>query len=340
MEPPPVQVRLAQYVEGVPGDDAWTVTHDPTPDPADGEVEIDVQFVSVDPGMKGWSTPIRSYIAPVEPGEVMRAFGIGPVVRSASKHFAVGDVVTGFTGVQSRAVVGQGWLRPVDVGIAPPELHLSVLGMTGFTGYFGMLDIGRPRAGQTVVVSAASGAVGSVAAQIAKREGARVMGIAGGPEKCAYLTDDLGLDGAIDYKAGPVADRLKAETPDGIDVYFDNVGGEILDAALMRINQGARIVLCGGISQYADMAEASGPDNYLQLISKSGTMRGFTMMDYMHRIPEAFADLSSWVADGSLHHRQHIIDGLENFPEAFRMLFRGDNVGKLLLRVEGGDRGA
>jgi NADPH-dependent curcumin reductase CurA len=336
----PTQVRLAKYVEGVPGDDAWAITHDAPPEPADGEVEIDVRFVSVDPGMKGWSTPIRSYIPPVEPGQVMRAFGIGPVVRSASRHFAEGDIVTGFTGVQSRAVVRQGWLRPVDVDVAPPELHLSVLGMTGFTGYFGMLDIGRPEPGQTVVVSAASGAVGSVAAQIAKREGARVIGIAGGPEKCAHLTEELGLDGAIDYKAGPVADRLRSEAPDGIDVYFDNVGGEILDAVLMRINHGARIVVCGGISQYGDMADASGPGNYLQLISKSGTMQGFTMMDYMHRVPEAFADLSAWVADGSLRHRRHIVDGLESFPEAFRMLFRGDNVGKLLLRVEGGDHDA
>jgi len=241
--------------------------------------------------------------------------------------------VSGFTGVQTSAVVDDRSMRPIDLDLAPIEQHMGVVGMTGFTGYFGMLDLGRPAAGETVVVSAAAGAVGSVASQVAKRQGARVVGIAGGPTKCAYLVDELGLDAAVDYKTGPVEPGLRDATPDGIDVYFDNVGGEILDAVLMRINRHARIVVCGGISQYDDMANARGPSNYLQLISKSGTMVGYTMLDYLHRIPEATADLAAWAADGSLRHRQHVIDGIENFPEAFRMLFRGDNHGKLLLRV-------
>ena len=329
----PTQIRLVDYPDAIPGDETWAVTHDPAPELLEGQVEVDVQLISVDPGMKGWISPWRSYIDPVQPGGVMRAFGIGPVTRSASSIYSVGDVVSGFTGVQTAAVVDDRSMRPIDLDLGPIELHLSVLGMTGFTGYFGMLDLGRPEEGCTVVVSAASGAVGSVAAQVAKLQGSRVIGIAGGPSKCAYLTDELGLDAAIDYKAGPIADSLAASTPDGIDVYFDNVGGETLDEALMRINRKARIVVCGGISQYGDMTAATGPANYLQLISKSATMAGFTMLDYLHRIPEAVADLGALVEDGTLQHRQHVLDGIECFPEALRMLFRGENQGKLLVRV-------
>ncbi|WP_394936523.1 NADP-dependent oxidoreductase [uncultured Ilumatobacter sp.] len=330
----PTQIRLDHYPTGIPGDDAWNITHDPTPELVDGQVEVDVQLISIDPGMKGWITPMRSYMPPIEPGDVMRSFSIGPVTRTASDRFQVGDVVTGFLGVQTTAVVDARAVRPCDVSVAPMELHLGVLGMTGFTGYFGMLDIGRPEASHTVVVSAASGAVGSVAAQVAKRCGARVVGIAGGPDKCAYLVDDLGLDAAVDYKSTErsIADELAAATPNGIDVYFDNVGGEILEAVLQRINDHARIVLCGGISGYDDMAGAAGPAGYMKLVTTSSSMQGFTMKDYFHRIPEAFADLSGWVADGSLRHREHIVDGIERFPEALRMLFTGRNHGKLLLR--------
>ena len=329
----PTQVRLVEYPDGMATDETWSFSHDPAPELSEGQIEVDVQLISIDPGMKGWISPWRSYIDPVQPGEVMRAFGIGPVVRSASSIYSVGDVVFGFTGVQSSAVVADRSMRPIDLSLGSLELHMGVLGMTGFTGYFGMLDLGRPESDQTVVVSAASGAVGGVAAQVAKLRGARVVGIAGGPTKCRYLTDELGLDTAIDYKAGSIGDALEAATPDGIDVYFDNVGGEILDATLMRINRKARIVICGGISQYDDMTTAAGPTNYLQLISKSATMVGFTMLDYLHRIPEALSDLSTWVDDGSLKHRQHILDGIEQFPQAFRMLFRGENHGKLLIRV-------
>ncbi len=330
----PTQVRLTHYPTGIPGDDAFTITHDPTPEIGEGEIEVDVQLISIDPGMKGWITPMRSYMPPIEPGDVMRSFSIGPVTRSASERFQVGDVVTGFLGVQTTAVVDARTVRACDVSVAPMELHLGVLGMTGFTGYFGMADIGRPEPSHTVVVSAASGAVGSVAAQVAKRSEARVVGIAGGPAKCAYLIDELGLDAAVDYKSTEqsIADQLAAATPKGIDVYFDNVGGEILEAVLERINDHSRIVLCGGISGYDDMAGATGPAGYMKLVTTSSLMQGFTMKDYFRRIPEAFAHLSSWVGDGSLVHREHIIDGIDRFPEALRMLFSGQNQGKLLLR--------
>ena len=332
--PTPTQIRLDHYPSGIPSDDAWRITHDPTPELAEGEIAVDIQLISIDPGMKGWITPMKSYMPPIKPGDVMRAFSIGPVTASASDRIRVGDVVTGFLGVQTTAVVDARAVRTCDVELAPVELHLGALGMTGFTGYFGMLDIGRPEASHTVVVSAASGAVGSVAAQVAKRSGARVVGIAGGPTKCEYLIDVLGLDAAVDYKSTDrsIVEQLSAVTPNGIDVYFDNVGGEVLEAVLRNINDHARIVLCGGISGYGDMASAAGPAGYMKLVTTSSLMQGFTMKDYFHRIPEATANLSSWIADGTLAHRQHVIDGIERFPEALRMLFSGQNHGKLLLR--------
>lgn len=329
----PTQIRLVDYPKGIPGDQTWKTTHDPTPELKDGDVEVEVKFISVDPGMSGWISPWRSYIKPVKPGEVMRAFGIGPVVRSASPLHSVGDIVSGFTGVQTSAVVDGRSLRPINLDHGPIELHLGALGMTGFTGYFGMLDLGRPQDDHTVVVSAASGAVGGIAAQMAKRQGSRVVGIAGGPSKCRYLLDVLGLDAAIDYRAGPIDESLNQTVPEGVDVYFDNVGGKVLDAVLLHINRKARIIVCGGISQYGDMTEAAGPTNYLQVVSKSASMQGFTMLDYMNRIPEALADLSTWIRDGSLKHREHVVNGLEHFPEALRMLFRGENHGKLIVKV-------
>lgn len=311
----------------------WRASADPTPPPVAGEVVVRIAYVSVDPGMRGWITPKRSYMPPVQPGEVMRAFGIGEVIESAADGLAAGDWVTGFTGVQSVATLPAAMLRKVDVSQIAPQLYLSGLGMTGYTAYFGMTDIGQPAAGQTVVVSAAAGAVGSVAAQVARLRGARAIGIAGGAEKCAYLLGALRLDDAIDYRAGDIAAQLAAAAPGGIDVYFDNVGGEILDAVLGQINRHARVVLCGGISQYGDMDSVTGPANYLQLIAQSATMRGFTMRDYLHRIPEAFMALAGWHAAGEIVFREHVLEGLDRFPEAFAMLFSGANQGKLLIKV-------
>lgn len=263
----------------------------------------------------------------------MRAFGVGEVLESRSDKIAVGDYVTGFTGVQTHGVFKDKNVRKVDTNIAPAHMYLSGLGMTGYTAYFGMTDIGRPKQGQTVVVSAASGAVGSVAAQIAKAKGARVIGIAGGSEKCSYLTDDLGLDAAIDYKQGDVATALRNSAPKGVDLYFDNVGGAVLEAVLDQMNYKGRIAVCGGISQYGDFANAAGPANYMTIVTHSLTMQGFTMRDYMDRVPEAFMVLLQGYKDGSLKFREHIIEGIENFPEAFDMIFEGRNHGKLLLKV-------
>jgi NADPH-dependent curcumin reductase CurA len=327
------QVRLARYPEGRVDAGVWAWTTDPTPPLGEGEVRLRVDWLSVDPGMRGWITPKRSYIEPVAPGEVMRAFGVGTVLESRSDRFQPGDTATGLTGVQTEAVLPGSALRRLDTTFAEPRSFLSGLGMTGYTAYFGLLDVGRPEAGQTVVVSAAAGAVGSVAAQVAKIHGCRVVGIAGGEAKTSWLRDELRLDAVIDYKAGDLEAALAAATPEGIDVYFDNVGGDILDAVLMRLNRHARVVVCGGISQYGEMNAVRGPSNYLQLVAQSATMRGFTMRDYLRRIPEAFLQLLTWSKSGELVFREHVLDGIDRFPEAFDMLFRGENHGKLLLRL-------
>lgn len=263
----------------------------------------------------------------------MRAFGVGEVIESNCDTLVVGDVVTGFTGVATHAVLPARHLRKIDTRLAPAQLYLSALGMTGYTAYFGMTDIGRPQPSETVVVSSAAGAVGSIAVQLARQRGARVVGIAGGAQKKEYLLDELQLDAAIDYRSEEMAAALKKTAPAGIDVYFDNVGGEILDAALMQMNRHGRIVVCGGISQYGDWQQATGPANYMQIVTHSLTMQGFTMRDYMHRISEALAVLLRGYQEGSLKFRQHILEGIERFPEAYDMLFEGRNQGKLLIKI-------
>jgi NADPH-dependent curcumin reductase CurA len=327
----PTQIRLRAYPAGPVIDDTWLVSHDPLPALQPGEIRVRIKHLSVDPGMRGWITPKRSYIAPVQPGEAMRAFGVGEVLETASKYFQVGDHVTGFTGVQTEAVLDGRQMRKVDLSFAPARSYLTSVGMTAFTAYFGLLDVGKPKAGQTVVVSAAAGAVGAVVCQIAKIQGCKVIGIAGGPEKCSYLRDELGVDAAIDYKGESVAEALKLAAPDGVDIFFDNVGGDILDAVLMQINRHARIVVCGAISQYTDIERARGPANYLQIIAQSANMQGFTMRDYLARIPEAFMSLMTWQSTGKLKVREHVLHGIDSFPKAFQMLFTGENLGKLVI---------
>ncbi len=329
----PTQVRFAQLPAGVPDDATWRFTHDPTPEPEEGEVTLRLEYISIDPAMRGWITPKKSYIEAVPEGDVMRAFGVGRVTKSRFPGLKVGDYAFGFTGVQTEATMNGRMLRPIDPKLAPLPKQMGGLGMTGFTAYFGLLDIGQPKEGETVVVSAAAGAVGSVAVQIAKLEGCRVVAVAGGPEKCTYLTEELGADVAIDYKNEDVAEALAAAAPNGVDVYFDNVGGEVLDATLMLLNRHARIVLCGGVSQYANPDAMQGPSNYMQIVTQSVTMKGFTMQDYLRRIPEALRDLSSWMSEGKLVTREHILEGIDCFPSAVQMIFAGQNNGKLLIQL-------
>ncbi|MEY2758227.1 MAG: hypothetical protein RIR33_2005 [Pseudomonadota bacterium] len=329
----PIQYRMMRYPDGAGLNGVWERTMDPVPVLAEGDVRLRMSHISVDPGMRGWITPKRSYMPPVKPGEVMRAFGVGEVVESRAEGIAAGDWMTGFTGVQSEAALSARSLRKIDTRFASPRDYLSGLGMTGYTAYFGLLDVGQPARGETVVVSAAAGAVGSIVAQLARIRGCTVVGIAGGERKRRFLLDDLKVHEALDYKASPIAEQLAVAAPNGIDVYFDNVGGETLDAALGLINRHGRIVVCGGISQYGDMDAVRGPSNYLQLVAQSARMQGFTMRDYIDRIPEAFMALAQWRASGEILFREHVVKGIERFPEAFDMLFSGANEGKLLIEV-------
>jgi NADPH-dependent curcumin reductase CurA len=329
------QFRLSARPAGIPGHADWTLTREPIPQPESGEILVKILYVSIDPAMRGWMNEGRSYIPPVGIGEVMRAGVIGKVLDSRNPAFAIGDLVSGMLGVQEYARSNGSGLVKVDPVVASLPVHLGALGMTGMTAYFGLLDIGRPEPGQTVVVSAAAGAVGSVAGQIAKIRGCRAVGIAGGSEKCRYIVDELGFDAAVDYKHEDVRTALRRHCPDGVDVYFDNVGGDILDAALASLARNARVVLCGAISQYNSTTGINGPSNYLSLLVNRGSMRGFLVFDYAARYPEAMRALSGWLAEGKLKSKEEIVEGLDKFPDALMKLFSGDHRGKLVLKVAG-----
>ncbi len=325
--------RLASRPVGLPTADAWDYVSEPIPQPGDGEVLVKVLYLSLDPAMRGWMNEGRSYIAPVEIGAVMRALGAGVVVESNDPGFAPGDHVIGPTGIQEYAAVPARELNTVDTSLAPLPVWISALGMPGMTAYFGLLDVCKPKEGEMVVVSGAAGAVGSVVGQIAKIKGCQVVGIAGGPEKCEYLVDELGFDSAIDYKSQRVGRTLHERCPDGIDVYFDNVGGEILNAALAQMARGGRIAICGAISIYNATERAPGPSNYIALLASRATMTGFVVFDYVKRFPEALAEMGAWYASGKLKSREDIVEGIETFPETLLMLFDGSNTGKLALKV-------
>ena len=336
MPPLNAQWRLAARPVGLPKASDWEYVEEPAPEPGEGQFVVELEYLSLDPAMRGWMNEGRSYVPPVGIGEVMRAGGIGRVLESRHPDFAVGESVSGQFGVQRYAVSdGRGVIR-VDTSLAPAPVHLGALGMTGLTAYFGLLEVGRPEPGQTVVVSGAAGAVGSVAGQIARIKGCRTVGIAGGPEKCAWLVEQLGFDAAIDYKAGDLRAELRRHTPDRVDVYFDNVGGETLDEVLRRLARGARVVICGAISQYNAEQAPRGPVNYMQLLVERASMTGFLVFDYTARYPEAVAELAGWLRAGQLHSREDVVrGGLDRFPEVFLMLFRGENTGKLILQLDG-----
>jgi NADPH-dependent curcumin reductase CurA len=327
-------LHLVSRPEGHPKDGDFELRETPSPALEDGQFRIAVKYLSIDPAMRVWMTEAKSYWPPVALGEVMRANGIGEVIESKNEKFPVSSWVGGMTGVQSELVSDGKGMQVFDAKRLPhPGWALSVFGGTGLTAYFGLLEIGKVTAGEVLVVSAAAGAVGSTAVQIGKALGLRVIGIAGGADKCAFVKDTLGADEAIDYKHENVALALKEHCPDGIDVYFDNVGGDILDAVLKRLKLKARIVLCGGISQYNATGETRGPANYLSLISARGRMEGFVIIDYLHRTQEAIAAMTPWVLQGKLTSKLDIVEGLEKFPEALRRLYTGANFGKQLVQL-------
>jgi NADPH:quinone reductase len=325
-------VTLASRPTGAPDESNFELVEQPVPEAGSGEVLVRVLWTSVDPYQRGRMSEARSYAKPVQVGEVMTAQAVGEVVESNDPRFAAGDLVVGQLGWQDYAAVRAGSLRTVPPALDPPTLALHVIGTTGLTAYFGLFDVCRPKPGDTVVVSGAAGAVGQVVGQLAKLSGCRTVGIAGGPEKAADLREVYGYDVAIDYKNDDVRASLKDACPDGVDVYFDNVGGEISAAVHGRLNVGARIAICGQVSQY----NAVRPEPTFHpglLIVFRATMQGFLVSDYAHRFDEAARRLLGWVAEGELRWREDVTDGLENAPRAFLGMLRGENRGKALVKV-------
>jgi len=327
------QIILNERPLGSANESTWHTEQSEIPQAQDGQFVVKVDYVSLDPAMRGWLNDAKSYIAPVGIGEVMRSSGVGQVIASKNSKFQVGDYAVGGSGVQQYCVTdGTGWVK-VDPNMLPLPKYLGVLGMPGFTAYFGLLEVGLPKAGETVLVSGAAGAVGSVVGQIAKIKGCRVVGIAGGTEKCSYVVDELGFDACIDYKSENVYKAIRQHCPQGVDIYFDNVGGEILDTALTQINRGARIPICGAISQYNSTERPKGPSNYLSLLVNSARMEGFVVFHFIHKYGQAAADLGKWVAEGKIKSMEHVEEGIENFLPTYEKLFTGDKRGKLVLKV-------
>ena len=325
--------RLVKRPVGEPKREDFAFDTEAVGEIVDGQLLVKTLYLSLDPAMRGWMNDARSYIAPVALGDVMRAGGIGTVIASKHPKFHTGDAVSGMLNVQEYVISdGKGMVK-IDPKLAPLTAYLNVLGMPGMTAYFGLLESGLPKAGETLVVSGASGAVGATVGQVAKILGLRVVGIAGGKEKCDYAINEFGFDACIDYKNQDVRKGLKEACPNGVDIYFDNVGGEILDIVLTRINLKARIVICGAISQYNNTEPVKGPSNYLSLLVNRARMEGIVVFDYAPRYKEGAAQMGQWMAEGKLKSREHIVDGLETFPDTLMKLFKGENFGKLVLKV-------
>ncbi|MEE3325960.1 MAG: NADP-dependent oxidoreductase [Myxococcota bacterium] len=332
------QWRLRSRPVGMVKESDFELVREPIPEVGDGQVHVRNLYLAFEPAMRGWLDDVPSYIPPVGIGEVMRASTVGEVVSSRHPDFAEGQLVSGMLGWQEHVVTDgapgpMGGLTRVPDGISP-ELMLSALGATGLTAYYGMTDVGGVKEGDQVLVSGAAGATGSVAAQIARLHGAaKVVGIAGGARKCAWLTEEAGLDAAIDYKSENLLDRLREEFPDGISLFFDNVGGPVLDDALLRMAWFSRVVLCGGISAYNDEELPPGPRNYMQIVIRRLTVKGFILIDYLAQARKAIDELSGWIAEGKLAHAEDVQIGFEKAPETLLRLFEGKNLGKQLLKI-------
>lgn len=329
------QVKLIARPVGEPTNDCWNIEENEISELQENQVLVKVQYLSIDPAMRGWMNEGKSYIRPVKIGEVMRALGAGLVIDSKHPDFKAGDSVTCGTGVQEYVVLDGKELVKVDAKMLPLPAYLGTLGMSGLTAYFGILDTGQPKEGETVVVSGAAGAVGSVVGQIAKIKGCRVVGIAGGADKCKYVVEELGFDACVDYKAGNLRTALKDACQNGIDVYFDNVGGEILDTCLGLINFKARIVICGAISQYNATSKITGPSNYLSLLVNRAKMEGIVVFDNAANYGKAAKQMAQWIMEGKLTSKVHIEEGgVRAFNDTLHKLFNGENTGKLVLKIQ------
>ncbi len=327
------QFKLARRPVGMVSREDFSFTETPVPTPGDGQFLVRNEYLSLDPAMRGWMNEGKSYVPPVGIDEVMRAGAVGEVVASNHPKFAVGQKVVGMFGVQDYAVSDGKGVSIVDPKLAPLPVYLGTLGMPGMTAYFGLLEVGQPQPGDTVVVSGAAGAVGQIVGQIAKLKGCRVVGIAGGADKCRYVVDELGFDACIDYKNEDVKKALREHCPKGVNVYFDNVGGDILDDVLSQLAMHARIVICGAISQYNSTTPVKGPSNYLSLLVNRASMKGMVVFDWADRYGEAIREMGGWLAAGKLKTREDVAEGLEHFPETLQRLFKGENTGKLVLKV-------
>jgi NADPH-dependent curcumin reductase CurA len=324
------RITLAQRPVGMPDESAFATDEIPVPPLGEGQALVEVSWLSIDPTIRGWMA-YDTYLPAIEIGAPIRSGGIGTIIESRNERYPVGARVFGMLDWQRYAVRERG-LRILPDGV-PPEAALSVFGTTGLTAYFGLLDVGRPNEGETVLVSGAAGATGSIVGQIARIKGCRVVGIAGSDEKCAWLTDDLGFDAAINYKTEHIRRAIRNACPDGVDVFFDNVGGEILEAAIGNLALRGCVVMCGAISQYNDAAPSPGPNNLAMLISKRARIEGFLIFDYADRYGEATADLAEWVTTGRIQYSTDVIDGLEQAPMALNRLFTGANTGKVMVRL-------
>jgi len=337
MSPRNRRFLLRERPTGRIGPDTFELSEEAVPEISDGEALVRIDWISLDPTNRAWINDTPTYLPPVGIGEVMRAGGIGEIVASKNPNYAVGQTVQGLVGWQEYAVASDAMpLLPVDVadGVSA-SAYMGALGMTGLTAWIGIRQIGKPQPGETVVVSAAAGAVGSIAGQLAKADGARVVGIAGGPEKCALLTEQLGFDAAVDHKAADWYTRLVAATPNGIDVDFENVGGDIMDAIFARLNIRARVALCGLISGYNDADPPPGPRAFGNLLIQRATVQGFIVLDHFHQAPEAIGEIAGLIAQGKLTPLETVVEGFEQLPTAINMLFDGKNVGKLMVKVSG-----
>jgi NADPH-dependent curcumin reductase len=326
------QILLKSRPEGAIAESNFQFNEAPIPEPSEGEVLVRNDFLSLDPAIRIWMTPVRTYADPIEIGDVMRGFSAGHVVTSRHPDFAEGDRVSGLLGWQDYAAVEGKFLEKATHDL-PLSASLGVLGLNGRTAYFGLLDVGELKEGDTVVVSGAAGAVGSIVGQIAKIKGCRAVGTAGSDAKCRWLTEELGFDAAINYKTADVFEELSRHCPDGINVFFDNVGGPVLDTVLRLIAPRARIVICGAISTYNDTKPSPGPVNYRALLIKRARMEGFIVMDYVEEVPEATKQLAQWVTEGKIVYAEDIVAGLKQAPKVINRLFDGSNKGKLLISL-------
>lgn len=334
------KIIMASRPVGAPKASDFRLVEEPAPEPRDGEVLLRTSYLSLDPYMRGRMSAGRSYAKPVEVGDTMVGGTVNEVVASRRPDYAVGDVVLGYAGWQDYAVSGGAELRKLDPSRAPVSTALGILGMPGMTAYTGLLIIGQPKAGETAVVAAASGPVGSAVGQIAKIKGCRTVGIAGGADKCRYLTAELGFDAAIDHRSPTFADDLAMACPKGIDVYFENVGGKVWEAVLPLLNDFARVPVCGLIAHYNDTELPPGPDKTAMLmrnvLTRRLTLRGFIVRDFISHAGEFERDTSTWLREGKIKYREDVVEGLDKAPEAFIGLLQGRNFGKLLVRVNPG----